>query len=125
MLSLTKGLISIQYNRKRVRQSCFSFDPNWLLFQLRNKQRQFLNSTAYSADLLCPRWNYKECILYQGWTLTDLHKVPACDAGIGDQLVQSLCASMVQTLSSVALFTASPVEKDFTENIKTILKLVK
>lgn len=53
------------------------------------------------------------------------HKPPACDAGIGDQLVQSLCAAMAQTIlnrSSVAVFTASPVKKDFTENIKAVRK---
>lgn len=54
-------------------------------------------------------------------TLTDLHKPPACDAGIGDQLVPSLCTAMAQTISSVAVFTA--VRKDFTENIKAMWKL--
>lgn len=40
--------------------------------------------------------------------------------------MQSLCAAMAQTIlnvSSVAVFTASPVKKDFTENIKAIWKL--
>lgn len=79
---------------------------------------------AYSANLSYPRWNCQECS--QGLTLTDMHKPPACDAGIGDQLVQSLCAAMAQTIlnvSSVAVFTASLVKKDFTENIKAIWKL--
>lgn len=103
-------------------------DPNWLLFQHKDMQRQFLNSIACILPTChIQDGTVQECFLCQGLTLTDLHEPPTCYAtGIGDQLGQSFCAAMAQTILKIKFcccIYCKPGKKDFTENIKAILKL--
>lgn len=95
---------------------------------LKKCKGSFLNCIAYILPTChIQDRTVQECLLCQGLTLTDLCKPPTWYAtGIEDQLGQSFCAAMAQTVLKIKFcccIYCKLSKKDFTEHIKAILKL--